>query len=142
MLKSAPDRVLRVGRSVVTALRWRADRPGARMGPPSQSASDVWAGPELETGDRGTEVTGGKASMENAAGSAARTEMRHPLTKWVDEMQDVLRAVTTLMEDNERLQTVADSSQREHADAQEQLARSRADLQQQRGLAESTQREV
>ena len=35
--------------------------------------------------------------MENSAGPAARTEMRHPLTKWVDEMQDVLRAVTTLM---------------------------------------------
>lgn len=80
--------------------------------------------------------------MENSAGPAARTEMRHPLTKWIDEMQDVLRAVTTLMEDNERLQTVADSAQREHADAQEQLARARADLQQQRGLAESTQREV
>ena len=80
--------------------------------------------------------------MENSAGPAARTEMRHPLTKWVDEMQDVLRAVTTLMEDNERLQTVADSAQREHADAQEQLARARAELQQQRGLAEGTQREV
>ncbi len=80
--------------------------------------------------------------MENSAGSTARNEMRHPLSKWVDEMQDVLRSVTTLMEDNERLQTVADSAQREHADAQEQLGRVRADLQQQRGLAESNQREV
>src|SRR5690242_21807393 len=100
MLKSAPERVLRVGRSVVTALRWRVDRPGARMSPPSQGAREVWAVPELETGDLGTEGTGGNASMENSGGPAARTEMRHPLTKWVDEMQDVLRAVTTLMEDN------------------------------------------
>jgi len=91
--------------------------------------------------------------MDNSAEAAARTEMRHPLTKWVDEMQDVLRTVTALMEDNERLQTVAESAQREHADLQEQLTRARtdlqdqlsharADLQQQRGLAESTQREV
>ena len=55
------------------------------MSPPSQGAREVWAVPELETGDLGTEGTGGNASMENSAGPAARTEMRHPLTKWVDD---------------------------------------------------------
>jgi len=80
--------------------------------------------------------------MNNSADPTARTETRHSLASWVDEMQDVLRTVTALMEDNDRLQSVADSAQREQAELNEELGRLRAEVQQQRGLAESAQREV
>src|SRR5260370_27453099 len=80
--------------------------------------------------------------MTNSADATARSEPRHALASWVDEMQDVLRTVTALMEDNDRLQSVADSAQREQAELREELGRLRAEAQQQRGLAESAQREV
>ncbi len=80
--------------------------------------------------------------MTNSADPTARSETRHALASWVDEMQDVLRTVTALMEDNDRLQSVADSAQREQAELHEELGRLRAEAQQQRGLAESAQREV
>jgi len=80
--------------------------------------------------------------MNNSADPTARTETRHSLASWVEDMQDVLRTVTALMEDNDRLQSVADSAQREQAELHEELGRLRAEAQQQRGLAESTQREV
>jgi len=78
--------------------------------------------------------------MSNTADPTART--RHSLASWVDEMQDVLRTVTALMEDNDRLQSVADSAQHEQAELREELGRLRAEAQQQRALAESAQREV
>jgi predicted RNase H-like nuclease (RuvC/YqgF family) len=80
--------------------------------------------------------------MDNSADPIVRTETRHSLTKWVDEMHDVLRTVTALMEDNDRLQSVAESAQREQGELREELGRLRAEAQQQRGLAESAQREV
>jgi predicted RNase H-like nuclease (RuvC/YqgF family) len=80
--------------------------------------------------------------MTNSADPTARTETRRSLASWVDEMQDVLRTVTALMEDNDRLQSVADSAQREQAELREEVGRLRAEAQQQRGLAESAQREV
>jgi chromosome segregation ATPase len=46
------------------------------------------------------------------------------------------------MEDNDRLQSVAESAQREQGELREELGRLRAEAQQQRGLAESAQREV
>ncbi len=42
--------------------------------------------------------------MTNSADPTARSETRHALASWVDEMQDVLRTVTALM---------AESAQRE-----------------------------
>jgi chromosome segregation ATPase len=80
--------------------------------------------------------------MSNPADPTARTETRHSLASWVDEMQDVLRTVSALMEDNDRLQSVADSAQHEQAELREELGRLRAEAQQQRGHAESAQREV
>ena len=80
--------------------------------------------------------------MANSTDPTARTETRHSLASWVDEMQDVLRTVTALMEDNDRLQSVADSGQHEQAELREELGRLRAEAQQQRALAESAQREV
>lgn len=80
--------------------------------------------------------------MANSTDPTARTETRHSLASWVDEMQDVLRTVTALMEDNDRLQSVADSAQHEQAELREELGRLRVEAQQQRALAESAQREV
>jgi len=80
--------------------------------------------------------------MSTTADPTAKTETRHSLASWVDEMQDVLRTVTALMEDNDRLQSVADSAQHEQAELREELGRLRAEAQQQRALAESAQREV
>jgi chromosome segregation ATPase len=80
--------------------------------------------------------------MNNSADPTARTETRHSLASWVEDMQDVLRTITALMEDNDRLQSVADSAQREQTELREELGRLRAEAQQQRGLAESAQREV
>ena len=80
--------------------------------------------------------------MSNSADPTARTETRHSLASWVEDMHGVLRTVTALMEDNDRLQSVADSAQREQAELHEEVGRLRAEAQQQRGLAESAQREV
>jgi chromosome segregation ATPase len=80
--------------------------------------------------------------MANSTDPTARTETRHSLASWVDEMQDVLRTVTALMADNDRLQSVADSAQHEQGELREELGRLRAEAQQQRALAESAQREV
>jgi predicted RNase H-like nuclease (RuvC/YqgF family) len=80
--------------------------------------------------------------MSNTGDPTARTETRHSLASWVEDMQDVLRTVTALMEDNDRLQSVAGSAQREQTELREELGRLRAEAQQQRGLAESAQREV
>jgi predicted RNase H-like nuclease (RuvC/YqgF family) len=80
--------------------------------------------------------------MTNSADPTARTETRRSLASWVDEMQDVLRTVSALMEDNDRLQSVAESAQHEQAELREELGRLRAEAQQQRALAESAQREV
>lgn len=75
--------------------------------------------------------------MNDSADPTVRTEIRHSLASWVEEMQDVLRTVTALMEDNDRLQSVTESAQREQADLREEIGRLRAEAQQQRGLAET-----
>jgi len=80
--------------------------------------------------------------MDSSTDPTARTVTRPSLTGWVNEMQDVLRAVTTLMEDNDRLQSIAESAQRDQADLREEVSRLRSETQQQRSLAESSQREV
>src|SRR6266851_5533785 len=122
MLKSAPDRVLRVGRTAVTALRWRAARPDARMSRPAVSASS------------GKLPTRGEGAMDNSAA-------KNPLNKWVDEMQGVIKMITGLIEDSDRHRAVAESAQREHAELREELRRLRAETERQRGSVEAAQRE-
>jgi peptidoglycan hydrolase CwlO-like protein len=70
--------------------------------------------------------------MDNVADPAARLEARNPLIKWVDEMQDVMRMITTLIEDNDRHRAVAESAQREQAEARDELGRLRAEMDRQR----------
>jgi chromosome segregation ATPase len=79
--------------------------------------------------------------MDNVADPAARLDARNPLTKWVDEMQGVMRMIATLTEDNDRHRAVAESAQREQAEVGEELGRLRAELDRQRAAAESVQRE-
>jgi chromosome segregation ATPase len=79
--------------------------------------------------------------MDNVADPATRLDVRNPLSKWVDEMQNVLTMVTTLLEDSERHRAVAESAQREHAELREELGRLRSEMDRQRAAAESAQRE-
>lgn len=79
---------------------------------------------------------------DNSADVSARSDARHPLTKWVDEMQDVIRMVTALMEENERQRVVGESAQREQTELREEVARLRAEAQQQRAVVESGRAEL
>lgn len=79
--------------------------------------------------------------MDNVADPAAKLEARHPLGRWVDEMQDVMKAITNLMEDSDRHRAVAESVQREHGELREELGRLRAELDRQRAATESAERE-
>jgi chromosome segregation ATPase len=80
--------------------------------------------------------------MENVADPAARPDARAPLSKWVDEMQGVLRTITTLIEDSDRHRAIAESAQREHDELREELGRLRAEVDQQRTEVERQRAEV
>jgi chromosome segregation ATPase len=75
--------------------------------------------------------------MDNAAGPDAK----NALSRWVDEMQGVMKMITALIADSDRQRTVVESTQREHAELRDEVGRLRADLERQRGAAESAQRE-
>lgn len=79
--------------------------------------------------------------MDNVADPAVRLDAGNPLSKWVDEMQGVLKTITLLMEDSDRHRAAADSAQREHGELREELGRLRAEVDRQRAAAESAQRE-
>ena len=57
---------------------------------------------------------------------------KNALTKWVDEMQGVIRTITVLIEDNDRNRAVAESAQREQAELREDIQRLRAEVETQR----------
>jgi chromosome segregation ATPase len=80
--------------------------------------------------------------MENVADPAARPDARAPLSKWVDEMQGVLRTITTLIEDSDRHRAIAESAQREHDELREELGRLRVEVDQQRAEVERQRAEV
>jgi len=61
---------------------------------------------------------------------------KNPLSKWVDEMQDVMKMITTLMEDSDRHRAVAESAQREHAELRDEMDRLRAEVERQRAEVE------
>ncbi len=80
--------------------------------------------------------------MDNAAEPAASVSVRHPLGRWVDEMQDVMKAITTLMEDNERFRAAVESSRHEHGALREEVGRLRADLERHQAEADRLRSEV
>jgi len=53
---------------------------------------------------------------------------KNPLSKWVDEMQGVIKMVTGLIEDNDRNRAVVESAQREQAELREEVHRLRAEV--------------
>ena len=70
--------------------------------------------------------------MDNSADPGGRLDAKNPLTKWVDEMQTVIKMITGLIEDSDRHRAVAESAQREHAELREELDRLRAEVENQR----------
>jgi len=64
-----------------------------------------------------------------------------PLTKWVDELQGVLKVTTDLIEASDRHRAVAESAQRKCAELREEVAKLRAENEHYRGLAQSSQHE-
>jgi len=80
---------------------------------------------------------------------------RNSLGKWVDEMQDVLKGITDLIQEADRHRTVSEAAQREivefRAEAaklrdesgkvSEELGKLRGEIEYYRGIAEAAQRE-
>ena len=80
---------------------------------------------------------------------------KNPLSRWVDEMQGVMKMITTLIEESDRNRAVVESAQREQAELREEVHRLRAEIEtqrmevdrqrgeteRQRALVETTQRE-
>jgi chromosome segregation ATPase len=53
---------------------------------------------------------------------------KNALSKWVDEMQGVIKMVTGLIEDSDRNRAVVESAQREQAELREAIHRLRAEV--------------
>jgi chromosome segregation ATPase len=69
-------------------------------------------------------------------------DARNPLSKWVDEMQGVMKMITNLMEDSDRQRAGAESAQREHDELRDELGRLRAEAERQRGEVERQRAEL
>ena len=57
---------------------------------------------------------------------------KNPLSKWVDEMQGVMKMITGLIEDSDRSRAVVESAQREQTGLREELHQLRAEVETQR----------
>lgn len=74
--------------------------------------------------------------MDHSADPGNRPDPRNPLSRWVDEMQGVIKTITGLIEDNDRHRAVAESAHREQAVLQDELTRLRAEVERHLGEAE------
>jgi chromosome segregation ATPase len=79
--------------------------------------------------------------MDNLAEPTTNLDTRNVVMKWVDEMQDVIKGLTSLIEERDRHRAVAESTQRERDDLRLEVGKLRIELERARGLTESTQRE-
>jgi chromosome segregation ATPase len=70
--------------------------------------------------------------MDNSVDPGGRVDAKNPLTKWVDEMQGVIKVITGLVEDSDRHRAVAESAQREQGELREEIHRLRAEVETQR----------
>ena len=75
--------------------------------------------------------------MDNVAGPDAK----NALSKWVDEMQGVMKMITSLVEDGDRQRGIVESTQREQAELREEVGRLRAEVDRERAATASAQRE-
>ena len=80
--------------------------------------------------------------MDHSADPGGRLDAKNPLTKWVDEMQGVMKMITGLIEDSDRHRAVTESALREHAELREELNRLRAEMDSQRSEAERLRDEI
>ncbi len=71
----------------------------------------------------------------------AGMESQKPLTKWIEEMRDVLKVITEIGEDSARHRAVTESTQREYTKMCEEVARLRTEMDRANGLAATAQRE-
>ena len=71
----------------------------------------------------------------------ARMESQKPLTKWIEEMRDVLKVITEIGEDSARHRAATESAQREYTKMCEEVARLRTEMDRANGLAATAQRE-
>src|SRR5882672_1656303 len=72
----------------------------------------------------------------------ARMESQKPLTKWIDEMRDVLKVITgEISEESAQHRAVTESAQREYTKVCEEVARLRTETERANGLAATAQRE-
>jgi chromosome segregation ATPase len=75
--------------------------------------------------------------MDNVAGPDAK----NALSKWVDEMQGVMKMITSLVEDSDRQRGIVESTQHEQAELREEVSRLRAEVERERAATASVQRE-
>jgi chromosome segregation ATPase len=80
--------------------------------------------------------------MDHSADPGGRLDAKNPLTKWVDEMQGVMKMITSLIEDSDRHRAVAESAQRDQAELREELNRMRVEADSQRSAAERLREEI
>jgi chromosome segregation ATPase len=80
--------------------------------------------------------------MDHSADPGGRLDARNPLTRWVDEMQGVMKMITTLVEDNDRYRAVAESAQREQAEIRDELHRLRTEIDGHRAEADRLRDEI
>jgi chromosome segregation ATPase len=76
--------------------------------------------------------------MDNSVEPAS---MEKPLTKWVDEMRDVIKVITDLSEENARHRSVTESAHLEYTKVCEEVGRLRTEAERASGLAAAAQRE-
>ncbi|MGH7413154.1 MAG: hypothetical protein ACREKJ_03020 [Candidatus Rokuibacteriota bacterium] len=80
--------------------------------------------------------------MDHSADPGDRLDAKNPLIKWVDEMQGLMKMITTLIEENDRHRAVAESAQREHAELREGLTQLRTEIDRHRAEGERHREEV
>ena len=79
--------------------------------------------------------------MDDSTGRTAKLETGNPLTKWVDEMRDVLQMISNLNEQNIQSRNSVESAQREYAKLCEETERLRTEVQSASDLAQAARRE-
>src|SRR5712691_8110900 len=89
----------------------------------------------------GRSDTRGDNRMDDAAPLPSSSEISGSLTKWVDEMLNVIKAITTLGEESARHRALAEQAQREYADLCEEVAKLRTEVDRIGMLASSAERQ-
>ena len=79
--------------------------------------------------------------MDDAARLPSSSEISSSLTRWVDEMLNVIKAITALGEESARHRNLAEQAQREYADLCEEVGKLRTEVERVGMLASSAERQ-